>query len=313
MSVRTYSRKAAKTTGTVSSRYASPARPFVAQGPPAETPDLEAQMDRAERFGHHFSRIRVTSEAPDNEREAGGPVPLGDTSPSEAPIQRRGHKGKRRRRRAQQWKRQKRAWKRQAAQQGDAPEVDDVSSEASSEPDAPDPDDVAWDRSVSATQELLPSGRPLVKRAAFHGEDAPEALTHFSGGRINVDYNPDLQSGRSDRRIGQLAQTFTHELAVHGANLGNRDVDEEHGSMHAPESRGEYLGASHRTFNRLGNETQKRAFARAWSTDMENQISWDENLGKGERRARRDWVRKRRNSMVDAIRRPDRHAWTEEE
>lgn len=296
MNIRTHGRKAATSTPAAASAYASPARPFVSPGPSTETPDLKAQKDRAERFGHHFDRIRVTAEVPEAGRAANGPAPSRGTPPWEAPIQRRGPKGKRRRRRAKQWKQRQRQ-----------------EAETDQDSDLTDADEVAWNRSLDATADLIPRGHQTVKKDSFRGEDALEALTSFRGKTIKVDYNPDLPSDRRDWRIGQLAQTFTHELAAHGKNLGQKEPDEEHAEMHDPDSREEYLSASRRTFNRLDNNAQKRAFVRSWHSDMNKQIDWDEDLGRSEKRERRNWVRKRRDSMIDAIQRPEKHAWTEEE
>ncbi|HKV10204.1 MAG TPA: hypothetical protein VJ725_18830 [Thermoanaerobaculia bacterium] len=227
-------------------------------------------------------------------------------SSSTAPIQRRGDKGKRRRRRKKQWKAQKRAWKR-AEEQG----VEDTASE----PEETDPDDAAWETSLAATEDLLPKDYAAVKQANLHDEDGPEALTSFSqkGKQIRVGYNPDVPSSNRNKRIGRLAQTFTHELAVHGKNAGDKDADEEHGEMHDPDTRGEYLSASHRTFNRLENASQKKTFAQSWHADMNNQIAWDEDATNKEKGLRRVWALERRNSMLDAIRKPEKHAWTTEE
>jgi hypothetical protein len=304
MSFRTHTGKPVARAADGAARFGRPARAFPAPVAATEAPDPKVQMERAERLGHRF---------PSAAHGSGASLSDTGTSSPDAPIQLRGNNGRRRRRRAKQWKAQKRAWKAQEAQ----PEAEQDADDVSSEPEEADPDDIAWDKSVAATADILPATHAPVKKETNYGPDGPEAITSFSHGagnrKINVGYNPDVPSGRYHRRIGQLSQTFTHELAAHGKNLGNKEADEEHSEMHAPDTRKEYLAASHQTFRRLDNEPQKRAFAKSWHSDMNNQISWDENLGKGEKRARRDWVLKRRNSMVDAIKRPEKHAWAEED
>ncbi len=162
-----------------------------------------------------------------------------------------------------------------------------------------DPDDNAWAASVAATQPLIgPTGYKPVKIGRQLGGDM-DANTSFSdrAREIRVTYDEDAADARRDRRIGQLSSTFTHELAVHGSTLGRVDPDEEHSGMHAPDTRRTYLDASHATIDSLENDSQKKAYAKAWHADMMNQISWDENLGKGEKRARREWVRRQRDLM----------------
>lgn len=217
------------------------------------------------------------------------------------------NKGRRARR---QWLRQRRAERARAAEK--------VRNTA---------DRAAWHASLAGTDTLLPGGHDLelhqdTAGLRSLGADADTSFPRRDG--IRVRYDPTIPSRRDmDKRTGLLAQTLTHELAVHGRNLGTKEADVEHRAMHAPATRDTYLGASRRTFNQLANPKQKTSFANAWHADMSNQIRnsevWDDarrrevRLPEAEKSRRRDWALQRRNSMIDAIVNPADHPWTEEE
>ena len=217
------------------------------------------------------------------------------------------NKGRRARRK---WLRQRRAERARAAEK--------VRNKA---------DRAAWHASLAGTDALLPGGHDLelhqdTAGLRSLGADADTSFPRRDG--IRVRYDPTIPSRRDmDKRTGLLAQTLTHELAVHGRNLGTKEADVEHREMHAPATRDTYLGASRRTFNQLANPKQKTSFANAWHADMSNQIRnsevWDDarrrevRLPEAEKSRRRDWALQRRNSMIDAITNPADHPWTEEE
>ncbi|MBI3705254.1 MAG: hypothetical protein HY244_15765 [Rhizobiales bacterium] len=164
-----------------------------------------------------------------------------------------------------------------------------------------DPDENAWAKSVAATQSVIPLGYQPRKKGVVMDEGI-EANTSFAKKNINVTYNTEAASGKRNKRIGRLASTFTHELAVHGKNPPQRDVEspdeeEEHSAMYDPATRAEYRDLSLATHNSLENVEQKKAYARSWLDDMNFQISGDEDLGKGEKRARREWAKRQRARM----------------
>jgi hypothetical protein len=300
--------KASLSTERKSSRF-SP-RPFAApdrQGPPA-SPSLES----AARFGHNLDRLQSQTSP-----EASG----------NAPIQRKNGKKKR-----EAKKREKAIAYQEKMQQRGRDKM--LGRSVREQLDLRDPlrseqhkaaadrhlenmdewDRAAWSKSVDATASMLPESYvPTVREMAGGGAMAANTSFNDPSREVRIAYDPDDATWRNkDRRIGRLASTFTHELAVHGKNLHGPDADEEHDAMHSPEERDTYLAASRRTFNRLDNAPQQKAFANAWQQDQMNQLAWADQPGKQEKRPRRQWVRERRNSMVDAIERPERHSWTKE-
>lgn len=165
-----------------------------------------------------------------------------------------------------------------------------------------DPDENAWAKSVAATQPVIPVGYQPAKKGVVMDEGM-DANTSFAKNNINVTYNTEAASGKRNKRIGQLANTFTHELAVHGKNPPQRDVEgpdeeEEHSAMHHPATRNEYRDLSLAAHDSLENFEQKKAYARSWLYDMNFQISGDEGLGKGEKLARRKWARSQKARMA---------------
>lgn len=178
----------------------------------------------------------------------------------------------------------------------------DKAAAAAPAPAIQDPDDNAWAASVNASAPLLNPLHTLTKRNAALGEGVYGLTSFPTASRVHVDYNGRIASQSRNKRIGQLASTFTHELAAHGKyhplDHPNRDEDsdQEHDEMHAPETRNIYLQATHRTLGALENEHQKRAFVKSWHADMMSQIG-DSELGKGEKRGRRDWTNRQRDKM----------------
>jgi hypothetical protein len=172
-----------------------------------------------------------------------------------------------------------------------------------------DPDRKAWAKSLSANMHLLPEGYvPTLTEAPGQGYSG---LTSFNDHKkeVQVRYDPkELEEGDTHKRIGGLAATFTHELALHGPNL-HGDVDEEHEGMYSPGRRDQYLVAVHRTFCTLDNDDQKRAFASEWRVDVFNHINWDDALSAGEKRQRRDWANQEYHKMLDAVERPTKYDW----
>ena len=187
-------------------------------------------------------------------------------------------------------------------------------------------DSTAWRISVEASRPELAGGVPITITAAPDELRAMEleADTDIHHGAISVRYDPGIHTRRDmDRRIGRFTQTFTHELAVHGISFGgagDKEADLEHREMHGPATREPYLRASRRAFNRLQNSDQQQAFVNAWFDDVNNQIAWDQvyneetgritRLNEHSKATRRAWALERRNSMIDAITRPDDHDWT---
>jgi hypothetical protein len=164
-----------------------------------------------------------------------------------------------------------------------------------------DADDIAWTKSVAATQSLIPVGYQPVKMGRDLGEGM-DANTSFRGKNINVTYDRQSASSKRNERIGQLASTFTHELAVHGKNPPQRDKEspepeEEHNAMHDPATREEYLNVSLATHDSLENVKQKKAYARSWLKDMNFQIDDDESLDEVEKQARREWAQSQKDLM----------------
>ena len=168
-----------------------------------------------------------------------------------------------------------------------------------------DTDDLAWQISVAATQPLVPlayqstrreSGRNLRSLGAAADTLFPNANT------IEVRYDEDAPSRLSkNKRVGQLAQTFVHELAVHGQHAGGLredEPDEHHDEMHDPQTRTPYVQAVQQAVRALQNEYQRKAFINAWNNDMLFQISSSETIGKQEKRRRRQWVKTTRLKLL---------------
>jgi hypothetical protein len=181
-------------------------------------------------------------------------------------------------------------------------------------------DEIAWRKSLQATRHLLPKGFTVEMRAngGRLRRMGVEADTQFDKTRIIIEYDPALGNQRDpEKRIGALAQTFTHELAAHAKNARSKESDVEHREMFAPETRAEYLNAARATFRLLDNDVQRQAFANAWGSDMEFQIAnsgvdddgEEDELDAEEKTARRLWGHQRRNSMLDAIDNPSAHGW----
>jgi hypothetical protein len=182
---------------------------------------------------------------------------------------------------------------------------------------------IAWRKSLQATRHLLPKGYTVEMNAntARLSNMGVEADTRFlKNKRILIEYDPNLVSKRdSDKRIGALAQTFTHELAAHAKNAGQKEEDVEHREMFAPATRALYLNAARATFKLLDNVRQQRAFANAWGSDMEFQLAnngvyneendEDEELNIVDKSQRRMWGLTRVNSMRDAVDHPQDHDW----
>lgn len=189
------------------------------------------------------------------------------------------------------------------------------------------PSEVAYKASFAATRELLPGGYTVALNATHLGPG------HYAGTtvdthqkKINIRYDPfDVDKVGQDRdtQVGTLAETFTHELALHGRNAQNQSItqESEHRGMFEKAGRKEFLRASRQTFKELENKAQKRAFVAHWYKDISSHI-YGEKLEKLEKRPeqkpeRRDfseprgWARARRDSMLDAIDNPREHAWTD--
>lgn len=168
------------------------------------------------------------------------------------------------------------------------------------------PDRKAWTKTLKANMHLLPEGyTPTLTEMPGAGYDG---LTNFNDRKkeVQVRYDPDeVGYSNNHRRIGRLAATFTHELAIHGPNLRG-DPDEEHTAMASPEGRQHYLAAAHRTFNELDNAKQKRAFANEWKSDIFNHLK-RENLPRGEKVRRRQWATREHQIMLDAITSPTKN------
>ncbi len=142
--------------------------------------------------------------------------------------------------------------------------------------------------------------------------------TKVRRGVVKISFNPKKhKSHNADRRIGKLAQTFSHEMFVHARRdltAHSQDVptdtaDNDHRRMHSAMHRDSFLQASRGTFNALENSTQKQAFAESFSKDVINELS-GLGLSKHEKTERKQWARARRDSMIDAITNPQDHDWT---
>jgi hypothetical protein len=174
-----------------------------------------------------------------------------------------------------------------------------------------DEDRTAWSKSLQANMHLQAEGYvPTLTPAPGQGYSG---LTVFNDAKkeVQVRYDPDEVSYRNkDRRIGRLAASFTHELAVHGPNLDG-DPDLEHGDMSSPETRDHYLDAIHRTFASLDNAKQQRAFANEWKTDIFNHLAWDDDMDENVKAERRQWAMEERRKMMAAIDQPNKFDWAQ--
>lgn len=156
-----------------------------------------------------------------------------------------------------------------------------------------DEDETAWDIAKAATQAELPQDLvPKLKADSSSLQNMGlEADTRFSKTNILVRYDEEAPTDQHHRRIGRLAQTFTHELYVHGRHgLGRDDPDQDHDEMHDPATRDEYLDITKQALARLQHRAQQRAFLHAWKLDMLFQIKTATDLTDTERRKRRLWV-----------------------
>lgn len=167
-------------------------------------------------------------------------------------------------------------------------------------------DDFAWQVSVQSTQPLIPVGYQPMKQQAHSSLSSmnAEAQTLFSANpnRVRVRYDEELPSSiNKNRRVGQLTQTFVHELAAHGQHAGTAhedEPDEQHDEMHDPATRTPYAQATQRAVRALYNDYQRKAFINAWNTDMLFQISGSDTIDRQEKRRRREWVKKMRLKLL---------------
>ena len=265
--------------------------------------------------GHSLSSIAIDSEdhawgrpalGHSEERSAASPQEAAGTGA--APVQlKKGNKFKRSQKTKP--KKEKKARKKRATVGGAT--MDDWDNEA-------------WDNSVTATRPLLPGTHaPVVNDRPGLGISANTAVLR---NQIAVTYDPEddelpnvqedderdyLSNKQIEQRIGTLTQTFTHELAVHG-NTHGLGADDEHNAMHDPTTRGRYLIGSRAAFNRLKNAEQKRSFAQAWYSDMNDQIDEYEEMStsKADVRERRAWALDQRKQMLAAAKNPTKRSWT---
>ena len=161
------------------------------------------------------------------------------------------------------------------------------------------------------------------RRILLEQDNDPElhgVTNTVSGSTFNyaeIGFNTSSHTGTPDEIIGKSAQTFSHELFVHARHdlnnnsrkKGQSSGSHDHDQMHKPSHRYDFLGASRRTFNLLDNAAQKRAFAVEYGKDVFSEIQ-SSDISAKEKQRRGKWVLARRNSMVDAISNPQRHAWT---
>ena len=155
-------------------------------------------------------------------------------------------------------------------------------------------DEIAWKVAKGTTHGSLPTTElELNPNSASLQNMGLEADTRFStsnGLKIIVRYDETVPSERHQRRVGRLAQTFTHELYVHGRHgIARDDPDQDHLEMHDPATRDAYLAITKQALGRLQNRAQERAFLDAWKQDMRFQIDIA-GLTDTERRKRREWV-----------------------
>lgn len=217
------------------------------------------------------------------------------------------------------------------------------------EEEEPDEEKLAWDKTLQVNSHMVKEGYTPV-RIRVPGAEY-DGLTTFNDRKMEmqVRFNPERdeesdeendeeeegnevsgheesKSGSgseeneeesSDERIGRLAATFTHEIAVHG---GDGDPDDEHKEMFMPEHRDVYLSASHRTFMTLDNAEQQESFADTWRKDMLNQIEWaeeeeeheedeEEKKEEVEEESPEAWVEAQHAEMIAAITDPGSYAW----
>jgi hypothetical protein len=295
MGYRTHTHKAVTQDTSSPTRVTQPPRPFSVQTQTSEEsgPNVRAE---APLPGHSFGSINVRSESNQPNPSGASNASFLSRPSAIAPIQ---LKKKGTKKQEQRLARATAYRERQQQRQQDLAFGPGRAGRRAREEQELN-DSLAWATSLAAAKPVLPKGYTASKEARKGSGE--EALTSFPRGRkIKVTYDPTVPSGKKDKRIGQLASTFTHELAVHGKNATVfADPDEEHRSMHDPKTRNEYLGITHRTFNRLDNEDQKRAFARSWHKDMRNQIEWDDE-GDYDKKKRYKWARQKRNAMLKAI------------
>ncbi len=304
-----HAKRAFETPGAAaaSSRRLAPARGIPARGVPA----------------HAWSIASLAIERPaasaDDARAGVAQLKRKKKNPNRADFSRMGRRARRNYLRAQRELRTRRA--QQEREEDARPALPEHVLDAA--------DERAWNVSREATQGLIPSTHGAAKVSddksvrALQSMDADAQTTFpYRQNLVQVAYDPTIASeSDADRRTGGLAQTFTHELAVHGKNVGRKEVDVEHREMHDPDTRQEYLDASRATFTSLAGARQKRAFAADWEADMHNQISDSgvynedtdetETLSRGARKRRHAWARARAQSMVHAIKKPGKHPWTQ--
>jgi hypothetical protein len=167
-----------------------------------------------------------------------------------------------------------------------------------------DADTVAWEMAKTTTGPHLPAKSVVEVEAASRvlqnmGLEADTRFVGPKGRKIVVRYDEQLPALKHNRRVGHLAQTFTHELYVHGGPGPVRDdPDQDHLDMHDPATRDAYLVITKDALAALHNKAQERAFLEAWKRDMHFQIDTEEDLTDTERRKRREWVNARYTEMM---------------
>lgn len=168
-------------------------------------------------------------------------------------------------------------------------------------------------------QAFSPGHHSINVRETRSGSSYAVTTPTNQGKTSSIRINPGRHRGSGDERIGRMTQTMLHEIGLHSVPvLGHRaginprtSERQDHQAMYMSDRRESFLEKSRQTFLALSNAEQKRGFANEWRRDVNDHVAMDRrSTTHDERQEVRQWTRARRDSMVDAITRPERHSWT---